>query len=54
MSRGEADRRFFPPRIVCEVKALAGPVLDRYHRIWNDQPLDPHEFVNSADEKTQL
>lgn len=34
--------------------AKAGPVLDLYHRRWRGQPLGPHDFVLSADEKTQI
>lgn len=32
----------------------AGPVLDLYHRHWEGAPLGDHDFVISADEKTQL
>jgi len=32
----------------------AGVVLDLYHRVWQNQPLDADEYVLSADEKTQL
>ncbi len=32
----------------------AGPVLDLYHRRWQGKPLGPHDFVLSADEKTQI
>ena len=32
----------------------AGVVLDLYHRLWQQQPLGPDEYVLSADEKTQL
>ena len=32
----------------------AGPVLDLYHRRWKGRPLSEHEFVISADEKTQI
>jgi hypothetical protein len=34
--------------------AKAARVLDLYQRIWEDRPLDPDDFVLSADEKTQL
>jgi GNAT superfamily N-acetyltransferase len=34
--------------------AKAGLVLDLYHRRWHGQSLGPHDFVLSADEKTQI
>jgi len=34
--------------------AKAGVVLDLYHRLWQDVPLGPDDYVLSADEKTQL
>ena len=32
----------------------ASPVLDLYQRLWQGQPLGAHDYVISADEKTQL
>jgi hypothetical protein len=32
----------------------AGPVLDLYHRLWQNEPLGPNDYVISADEKSQL
>ena len=32
----------------------AGRILDLYHRIWQDQPLQDNEFVLCADEKTSI
>jgi transposase len=32
----------------------AGPVLDLYQRIWQDQPLGPRDYVISADEKSGI
>jgi len=32
----------------------AGPVLDLYHRCWENQPLSPKDFVLSTDEKTSI
>lgn len=32
----------------------AGRVLDLYARVWEEQPLQPDEFVLSADEKTSI
>lgn len=32
----------------------AGRILDLYERVWEGQPLTPHEFVISADEKTSI
>lgn len=34
--------------------AKAARVLDLYHRMWEGQPLGVHDFVLSADEKTQI
>lgn len=34
--------------------AKAGRVLDLYQRIWEGRPLGAHDFVLSADEKTQI
>ena len=42
----------FPRDPAFETKA--GRVLDLYHRRWNDQPLDAHDFVVCADEKTSI
>ena len=32
----------------------AARVLDLYHRVWEGQPLGPHDYVISADEKTSI
>jgi len=32
----------------------AGPILDLYQGLWEDQPLGSHDFVLSADEKTSI
>ncbi len=32
----------------------AGPILDLYHSRWDGQPLGPHDYVISADEKTSI
>src|SRR5712692_10193371 len=32
----------------------AGPVLDLYQRRWENQPLEPREYVLSTDEKTSI
>jgi hypothetical protein len=32
----------------------AAPVLDLYHGVWQGQPLGPHDYVLSADEKTSI
>jgi hypothetical protein len=32
----------------------AGPILDLYQRVWEDDPLGPHDYVISADEKTSI
>jgi len=32
----------------------AGRILDLYERVWNEQPLQPEDFVISADEKTSI
>lgn len=32
----------------------AGRILDLYHRVWEEQPLQEDEFVISADEKTSI
>jgi hypothetical protein len=32
----------------------AGPILDLYQGLWQGQPLGPHDFVLSADEKTGI
>lgn len=32
----------------------AGPILDLYAGLWQDQPLGPHDYILSADEKTSI
>jgi hypothetical protein len=47
------QRSWVLPR-ASDFAAKAGVVLDLYHRLWQDAPLGPDDYVLSADEKTQL